>query len=568
MQTVLPDTLWFDVYSLDLMRCALLRGGERIELRPKTFDVLRYLVEHAGRVTSKDELIKAVWRGIAVTDDSLVHCIREIRAALSDADQRIIKTVPRRGYLFAAPVGPASIAVLPFVDLSSRTENSEYLGDGLAEELINAFARIGGLKVVSRSSSFRFRGKAQDIGNVGKELKVSAILEGSVRRAGDRLRVTAQLVNVDDSCHLWSATYERRMGDVLAIQDDISRAVADKLNVRPRDGAVRPPVRRYTDDTEAYHLYLTGRYFWAKFTRSGIAKACECWECAIARDPSYALPYAGLADAYYRSYFFGNIRPRSAFEKIESTARKALNLDETLPEAHVSLANMKLHSDWDFSLVRRELERALVLNSSHAQAHHIYSHYWVARGNVEQSRADSTRALDIDPTNLTFIAHLGWHYYHAGDFAGAIEACRRALGMDPSFALARRYLGQAYALNRMYKEATAEFEELASDASMVAKGHLGFVLAMSGLRRRAEAVLADLISESAERYVSSYHLAIIALALGDRDRAFAWLDDAADERAWPMAYLRLDPILAGVRDDARFRRLLARVEQSLTEAPS
>jgi len=556
------EALRFDAYSLDTVRCVLLRDEEMIELRPKAFDLLRYLVEHAGRLVSKDELIDAVWPGVPASDDSLVHCIKEIRAALCDGNHRIIKTVPRRGYLFAAPVGPSSIAVLPFVDLSGASENTEYLADGLAEELINTLTRIPGLKVASRSSSFRFRGKAHDIRQVGQDLKVSAIVEGSVRRAGGQLRVTAQLINVDDGYHVWSETYDRRMGDVLAIQEEISHAIADKLRLRPPDRSSRPAARRHTDDMEAYHLYLTGRFFWAKFNKEGIGKACACWECAIARDPTYALPYAGLADAYYRSYLFGNMSPRSAFERIETAARRALELDETLAEAHVSLANMKLHSDWDFPLVRRELDRALMLNATYAHAHHIYSHYWVARGNVEQSRADSLRALDIDPANLTFISHLGWHHYHAGDFVRAIEACERAVAMDPSFALARRYLGQAYAVNGMYKEATAEFERLMPDSPMIAKGYIGLVLAMSGHRQQAEATLADLVSESAGRYVSSYHLAAIALALGDIDGAFAWLDAAVNERAWPMAYLKLDPVLAEIRNDARFAQLLGRVGQS------
>ena len=257
MLMVSSETVSFDVYTLDLMRCALLRGGETIGLRPKAFDVLRYLVEHAGRLVSKEELVGAVWRGISVTDDSVVQCVKDIREALSDDNHRIIQTVPRRGYLFAARVGPSSIAVLPFADLSGDSENSEYLGDGLAEELINTLTQIPGLKVTSRSSSFRFRGKAQDIRSIGKALNVTTILEGSVRRAGDQLRITAQLVSVDDGYHLWSETYDRRLGDVLAIQEDIARAIADRLQVRPRGDIPKPKARRHTDNTEAYHLYLT-----------------------------------------------------------------------------------------------------------------------------------------------------------------------------------------------------------------------------------------------------------------------------------------------------------------------
>src|SRR5260370_8146179 len=345
MIMVSSETMSFDVYTLDLMSCALLRGGAMIGLRPKAFDVLRYLVEHAGRLVSKEELIGAVWRGISVTDDSVVQCIKDIREALSDDNHRMIKTVWRCGYLFAARVGAQSIAVLPFADLSGDSESSEYLGDGLAEELINTLAQIPGLKVTSRSSSFRFHGKAQDIRSIGKALKRRTVLEGSVRRAGNQLRITAQLVNVDDGYHLWSDSYDRRMGDVLAIQENIARAIADRLQVRPQGNIPKPTARRHTGNTEAYHLYLTGRYFWAKFTKSGIAKACECWECAIARDPTYPLPYPAFAAPYYRSSLLATTHPRGAFEKIESAAPKALGLDETLAEAHLSLANMKLHSD-------------------------------------------------------------------------------------------------------------------------------------------------------------------------------------------------------------------------------
>jgi tetratricopeptide (TPR) repeat protein len=363
-------------------------------------------------------------------------------------------------------------------------------------------------------------------------------------------------VDAADGHHLWSETYDRQMGDTLAIQEDIARAIAEKLQVRLPSEAARLTGKRHTDNTEAYHLYLTGRYFWSKFTKSGLAKACECWECAIAKDPRYPLPYAGLADAYYRFYVLGHLDPRSAFERIDSAVRKALELDETLADAHVSMANMMLHLNRDFPSSQRALDRALALDSTHAQAHHIYSHYWVARGDIERSRLGSLRALDIDPTNLALITHLSWHHYHARDYAHAIEAAQRAIDMDSSFSLARRYLGQAFLLNRMYKEAIAEFEQLSTDGSTVGTAYIATTLAMSGSKREAERMLADLMSESEQRYVSRYQLASISLALGDIDRAFAWLKDALDERAWQMPYLRLDPMWADIRADRRFKALL------------
>jgi TolB-like protein len=348
MRTTSSRTLRFDVYILDLTRCALVRGETEIRLRPKAFDVLRYLVEHAGRLISKEELIGATWQGISVTDDSLVQCIKDIREALSDHDRRIVKTVPRRGYIFAARVEVSSIAVLPFVDLSDSADKTEHLGEGIAEELTNVLARIAGLRVVSRSSSFRFRGKAHDAREIGKLLNVSAVLEGSVRRARRQLRITARLVDVADGCQSWSETYERQVGDLFAIQEEISRVIAERLSLRSRNNPSEPIPKRHTANIEAYHDYLSGRYFWSQFSKSGIAKACRCWECAIEKDPNYALPYAGLADAYFRSYRLGHLDAREASDKINSSARKALALDETLTEAHVSLANIKIHADRDF----------------------------------------------------------------------------------------------------------------------------------------------------------------------------------------------------------------------------
>jgi adenylate cyclase len=251
----------FGHFVLDLSRECLLRDGDQVKLRPQSFRMLHYLVENGGRLLTKFELVKAVWGDLAVTDDSLVQCLRDVRLALDDHDHSIVKTVPKRGYLFALRPKLSSIAVLPFVDMSSESEKVEYLSDGLAEELINMLGQTPGLKVASRGSSFRFRGKAQDIVELGRQLNVSTILEGSIRRSGDQLRISVRLVNASDGYNVWSETYDRRMGEVIAIQEEIAASIVRSLSLHMGDNEVKLPAKPHTTNPDAYHLYLTGRYF-------------------------------------------------------------------------------------------------------------------------------------------------------------------------------------------------------------------------------------------------------------------------------------------------------------------
>jgi TolB-like protein len=550
----------FGHFVLDLNRECLLRDGDQVRLRPQSFRMLHYLVENGGRLLTKSELMRALWGDSAVTDDSLVQCLHDVRLALDDRDHSIVKTVPRRGYLFVLRPKLSSVAVLPFADMSSESEKVEYLADGLADELINMLGQTPGLKVASRSSSFRFRGKAQNIAELGRHLNVSTILEGSVRHSGDQLRISVQLVNASDGYNVWSKTYDRRMGDVIAIQEEIAASIVRSLALHMAEDEVKLAVKPHTTNPDAYHHYLTGRYFWNRRTKGAFEKAIECWQRAIACDPDCALAYSGIADAYALLGYYGHRRPLEAYEAGRAAACKAIEIDHSLAEAHTSLGELTLHFQFDLNTCAHELKTAVGLNPAYTRAHHNWSHYWVSVGNVERSLKASRRALDLDPTNLPLIAHLCWHHYHASEFDLAIAAGQRAIDMDGSFIMARIYLGRAYALNRMYKEAIDEFDKSLAEGGADVKGYLGLTLALAGERRKAERMLAELISDSADHYVSSYHLGTISLALGDVEGAFQWLNKAVDEHGRHVAALRLDPALVSIRRDPRFQMLLRKIE--------
>lgn len=557
----------FGCFLLDLDQGRLERDGTEVKLRPQSFLVLRYLIENSGRLVSKSELMDAIWGSAAVTEDSLVQCLGDVRRALEDRDQQLVQTKPRRGYIFA--LSPqrviSSIAVLPFVDLGRSALDNAWLADGLAEELINLLGRIPSLKVASRSSTFRFRGKALDVRDIGRQLSVDSILEGSIRCSGSQLRVAVQLVDVAEGHNLWTKCYDRPLDDVLVLQEEIARSIALQLQIRLHGVADRSLVERHTPDTDAYCLYLTGRYFWNKRTRQGFEKAIEAWERALEIDPEYALAYAGIADAYSLLGYFGYLTPREAYQRSGDAARRALEIDDTIAEAYTALGDVALHCGWDLRRCDRELATSMLLQPNYARVHHLYSHYWIALGSVQKSQAASQRALEIDPTDLSLIAHMGWHHYHALDAAAAIASCQKALDMDPSFTMARIYLGKAYTLAQMYTAAIEEFEKSLETGSTDVKGYLGLALALAGSRREAERLLAALLSEARQQYVSSYHPATISCALGEWDQAFMWLERAIDEGGRHVAYLKLDPMLAPLHGDPRFARLLMRIGLSAPE---
>ena len=455
---------------------------------------------------------------------------------------------------------PPSIAVLPFTNLSSDKEQ-EYFCDGMAEEIINVLTQVEGLRVVARTSAFSFRGKEIDIREIGRKLNVETLLEGSVRKAGNRLRITAQLVNVADGYHLWSERYDREMEDIFAIQEEISLSIVDKLKVKLLKEEKAKLVKRYTDDPEAYSLYLKGRYFWNRRYEGGLQKGIECFQEAIDKDPLYALAYAGIADCYNIFAHFGFLPPREGYSKAKSAVAKALEIDDTLAEAYASLGWIKTFYDWDWAEAEKAFKRALELNPNYAAAHYFYGLYLSITGHGVEAFAEVKKSVELDPLWLVVNAVLGLGLYWWRQYDEAIEQLQKTLEMDPNFAIAHFYLGLTYAVKERWEEAIASLKKFLNlwPGSPVAVGYLGFAYGMSGQEDEALSMLDQLSKLSQQRYVSSLYKALIYLGLGKKDQAFEYLDKAYDERESWMVTLKTAPFMDTLRSDPRYEALLRKM---------
>ncbi|MFN2399001.1 MAG: protein kinase [Gemmatimonadaceae bacterium] len=458
-----------------------------------------------------------------------------------------------------APAAPASqsIAVLPFVNMSADKEN-EYFSDGMTEELINALSKLGGLRVASRTSAFQFKGKQSDVRTIGDTLNVATVLEGSVRKAGNRLKVTAQLVNVADGYHLWSETYERELKDVFAVQDEIARAIVSALRLRLEDRGGAPLVKRSTENLEAYNLYLRGRYFVNKFTAEGFRTGIELFERALAEDPTFAMAYSGLADAYMLMGSFGSLGREGAYAPGKAAALKALALDSTLAEAHTSLAFVRMVYEWDWQGGEQALRRALMLDPNHVNAHHWYGLYFAATGRLEDGLRENERALELDPLLIRGIAIRGRLLFFARQYDQAIAQLRRAIEMDPAYEQAYSILSFVYARQGKLGEAVEMAEKLAELRGDRAVGQLGYVYAIAGRRADALKLLGNLNDQSKQGRGRASDIALIHLGLGDRSEALALLEQGLEDH-WVPIFLKVDPTYDPLRSDPRFTRILRKM---------
>ncbi len=440
-----------------------------------------------------------------------------------------------------------SIAVLPFVDMS-QAKDQEYFCDGISEELLDALAKVEGLRVVARTSSFSFKGKNADVSEVGNKLNVQNVLEGSLRREGNRIRITAQLINARDGFHLWSETYERELQSVFAVQDEITRAIVDALKIK----LAVAPLKRPQRNTEAYDLFLKGRYYLIKGEPDAIKKAIGYFNQALEKDPNDALAYTGLADSYSQD--------TETMTQAKAAVQKALELDDTLAEAHSSLAYIKFHVDWDWAGTEKEFRRALELNPNHAEARHWYSHFLMAMGRINESLTESKRALELDQLDPNIKTHLGWHYLYARQYDLAIVQLQKTLEMDPSWGHRHQLLGFAYEQKAMYKEAAEEFRK-AKEADKVTPGDIGHLEAVSGNKDGARKILGECKQERLSNggHGSSYSIALIHAGLGEKDQALEWLANAYHEHSGGLVNLKAEPRFDDLRADPRFGELLRRM---------
>jgi TolB-like protein len=485
---------------------------------------------------------------------------RERLLQLAAEAQRLRADAEVSGEATSAAAAP-SIAVLPFLNLSADPDN-EYFCDGLAEELLGALTKIRRLFVVARASAFSFKGKDLDAREIGRRLNVNTILEGSVKKAGDQLRVSVRLINADSGFQLWSERFDRRMTDLFALQDEITLAIIAQLKVELLEKEKLALLGRRQGNLEAYNLYLKGRYYWAQRPQ-GINKAVEYFELAIGKDPRSALARAGLADCYVTlgSWENGVLPPVQAMAKAKAAATKALELDSRLAEAHATLAYRTTHYDWDWTTAEAQYRRALELNPNYAVSHHWYSHYLTAMGRTAESLAASKRCLELDPLDLVINIHMAWHHHFARQYEEAVEQCWKTNELHPNSFWLPYFFALAYQQQGKIGEAAAEFKkaiQLSGSVTFTTAG-LGHLYASAGKSAEARAILDELRSRARKTYVPAYDLALVCAGLGWTDDAFEWLDKAFEERSGWLTYLKAEPRLDSLRGDSRFHGLLRRV---------
>jgi TolB-like protein/Flp pilus assembly protein TadD len=559
----------------------LTRAGEVHHLRPRLMDLLVYLAQHPGQVVTKDQLLEEVWHQRFAAESVLSRSVAELRQLLGDEVQRprVIETIPKRGYRLVAAVsepGPGSsdrpayadprpsIVVLPFLDLAP-TRDHEYFCDGLAEELTNRLAHLPGLRVVARTSAFSFKGKPADVRDIGRQLNVRAVLEGSVQRSGDRLRVTAQLVDASDGCHAWSGRFDRPASDIFAIEDEIAQAVVSELRVRLLGEADARVMHRQTTNSEAHDAYLQARHHSSRRTLEGLESAIRLHERALELDPGYAAAHAGIAECCCVIGFVGYRRPADVLPRGRLEAERALLLDPGLGEAHAILAHALGMFEWRWEEAEQHFLRALDLNPGYSLARTWYSHLLTASGRFDEALAHVERACECDPLAPTVQAMLGLTLYYARQFDRAADCCRKVVAMAPRFGLARFFLGRICWAQGHLEAAAEQFQALGA-AFLTAPGYLAGVLRALGREREADAAREALEQLSRAQYVSPLAFAA-STPLSDHETRLRWITLAVDEREGTVPLLNADPIVDDLRFDPAFQALLDRLGLPRVQPP-
>ena len=564
----------FGRFRLEPRRQLLLHDERSVRLKPKVFDLLVFLVENHDRLVTKRELIERLWPDQFVEESNLSQSVYELRRAL-DAEpggSAYVENVPRRGYRFVERVQvvseagddeePApsirSLAVLPFRPLV-EADRDETLELGIADSLIVALGRIESLTVRSTSSIRRYEDPRQDDLAAGRELLVDAVLEGTIQRADDRLRVTARLVRLSDESTLWADTFDEPFTGIFEVEDAIRDRILGALEVELPGG--ERARERGTRDVELHQLFLKCRHHWHKWTPEGWRQSIDYGRQALARDPDHAPSYAWMAASYCCLGIMGELPPHDAYGEASELAVRALELDGTLSDAHATLGGIELFYRWRWERAERALVRALALNPSNAGARALLAQHHVVTGRPEEAIRTVRRARDTDPLSLLVNTAVGLVYYYARRFDAAEEQFLRTLELDTWYAHARSGLAYVYLAKRRYDEALSEMEAAVeySRRDRATSANLGYALAMAGERSAAEAIRDALIARSGETFVDPYAIALVHLGLDERDEAIRWLEAACEARSRDLIYLQVNSVFDPFRSDDRFPALRDRI---------
>ncbi|HMJ08305.1 MAG TPA: tetratricopeptide repeat protein [Pyrinomonadaceae bacterium] len=505
-------------------------------------------------------------------DDTLLYCLDDGNALLEGPASDSGSTNERSTAIMSGGSGdqltrvlrpPAvadryngnSIAVLPFANMSADVEN-EYFCDGLAEELLNALAKVENLRVAARTSAFSFKGKNTNVGEIGRILSVKTVLEGSVRKSGDRVRITVQLINADDGYHLWSERYDREMHDIFAVQDEITLAVVDALKVRLLGGEKAAVMKRHTDNTEAYELYLRGRYFWNRRKVDDFQKAIDQFEKAIELDPDYALAHSGLADCYSFLGYFEGLSPDAAKPKASVGVAKALELGPDIAEVQASMAMYKLFYEFDWKAGEQHLLESIRLNPKLPQGHYWYCSLLGAQGRFDEADQQGRIALELDPLAPIVSGNVSRGLCHARRFDEAIALALRSLEVDPDFFFTHWVLGVAYSQTDRMNDAIPHFRIAAERSGFLAlKANLAFALALAGETDEARQILGEFFEDAKTRYVSPLCMSVVYVGLGETENALEWLERAWEIRAIQLMWLKTEPVFDPLRAEPRFQKV-------------
>jgi len=620
--TLQVNSLRFGAYEFDLRAGELRKHGMRIKLQEQPCQILAILLEHRGEMVTREELqsrdssenprfIETLprrgYRFVAPVEEKSAPLIEshppqtarlgasptanpnenpalslaspEFPATAAKKSDRVLRPrlfsltiflivivlaasfgfryLPRPSVAVAPQGRMTSLVVLPFENLSADKDQA-YFADGMTDELIAHLAKIRSLRVISRTSSMEYKGTHKALSQIARDLNVDSVVEGTVLRSGDRVRITAELVQVATDRHLWAETYESQLGDILTLQSHVASAIVNEIRVKltPED-QVRLATTRPVS-TQSYENYLKGRYYWNKRSQEGLTKAIDYFQLAIEKDPNYALAYAGLADCYsiIGSAIVGTVPASGVAPKARAAALKSLELDDTLAEAHTSLATVRFNYDWDWNAAASGFRRAVELNPSYATAYQRNSLYLMSMGRTSESIAEMNRAHDLDPLSISMNFSLGWRLYMAREYDQAIEQLRNTIDMDPAFVLPHLVLGQAYEQKKAYDQAIAELRRATelSLGSPPVLAALARTLAVSGRITEARNLLEQL-QLSKRQYVSPFYVAIVYAGLGENERALDWLEKAYADHSNAIVFLKVDPQLDTLRSYPRFHEL-------------